>query len=69
MSNRPAGATTPDALFVHDMKNQLGIILGFCELLMDTTPPSDPRHVDVLEIQKAALAAAALLAQITPTSP
>lgn len=58
----------PDGLFIHDMKNQLGIILGFCELLMDTTPPSDPRHVDVLEIQKAATAALALLAPIAPTA-
>lgn len=47
-------------LFIHDMRNQLGIILGYAELLLEAMPPSDPLRTDVLEIQKAALAALAL---------
>jgi hypothetical protein len=43
----------------HDLKNQLGIILGFCDLVLDATPPSDPRHGDIVEIRSAALTAIA----------
>ena len=48
------------ALF-HDLRNQLGIILGFCDLLLEATPPPDHRHGDVVEIRTAAVTAIARL--------
>ena len=40
-------------VFVHDMRNQLGIIIGYSALLLDTMPADDPRRADVDEIRKA----------------
>jgi hypothetical protein len=40
----------------HDLKNQLGIVLGFLDLLIEDTPESDPRRADLLEVRKAARA-------------
>ena len=48
----------------HDMKNQLGIILGFSDLLMQEMDPADARRVDLQEIHTAATRAMALLADI-----
>jgi hypothetical protein len=45
----------------HALKNYLAIILGYAELLDQATPESDSRREDVVEIHKAALAAARLL--------
>jgi signal transduction histidine kinase len=47
--------------FVHDMKNQLGIIIGFSNLLLDEMTPDDPRRADLDEVRKAGEAALALL--------
>ena len=44
------------------MKNQLGIILGFSELLLDEMEQADPRRGDVQEIQTAANRAMELMA-------
>ena len=41
---------------VHDLKNQLGIILGFIDLLIEDTPEPEPHRADMLEIRKAARA-------------
>jgi hypothetical protein len=43
------------------MKNQLGIILGFSELLLEEFATGDPRRDDVQEIHKAAGRAMELL--------
>jgi hypothetical protein len=37
----------------HDLKNQLGIILGFSELLLADMADDDPRRPDVMEIRGA----------------
>ena len=50
----------------HDFKNQLGIILGFSEILLAEAAASDPRRDDLEEIHKAATAALALLARLYP---
>ena len=50
-----------DRKFVHDMKNMLGIIIGYSTLLLDDMPADDPRRADVDEIRKAGEAAVALL--------
>ena len=50
-----------DRKFVHDMKNMLGIIIGYSTLLLDEMSPDDPKRADVDEIRKAGDAAVALL--------
>ena len=42
-----------DRKFVHDMKNQLGIIIGYSSLLLDEMPADDAKRADVDEIRKA----------------
>ena len=46
---------------VHAFKNQLAIIIGFSDLLLSDLPESDPKRNDILEINRAAHAALALL--------
>ena len=48
----------------HDMKNQLGVILGFSDLLLEEMDPADPRRGDVQEIHTAAARAMELLARL-----
>ncbi|MCX7010937.1 MAG: PAS domain S-box protein, partial [Kiritimatiellaeota bacterium] len=48
----------------HDFNNLLQAILGFCELLLAHTPQADPRHEDVIQIQRAAERAADLTRQL-----
>ena len=65
LTPRPSGALSSSeesvcALF-HQLNNRLGVILGFCELLLLDMPATDPRCGDVLGIKKAADSAAALL--------
>ena len=50
-----------DRLFVHDLKNLLGIIIGYSALLLDEMPGDDSRRPDVDEIRKAGEGALALL--------
>ena len=49
------------------MKNQLGIVLGFSDLLMQELDPSDARRADLLEIHTAARRAMELLEVIPAT--
>ena len=50
----------------HDFKNQLAIIRGFAEILLDEAAADDPRRRDLEEIHKAAVAALDLLARVYP---
>ena len=50
----------------HDFKNQLGIILGFSDLLIAESAAGDPRRGDFEEIHRAARAALGLLARLFP---
>ena len=43
------------------MKNSLAIVLGYTDLLLDEFEPGDRRRADLLEIQKAANTAIALV--------
>ena len=54
MGKQPPHTLSPQA--IHDLKNQLGIILGFIDLLIDDTPESAPQRADLLEIRQAARA-------------
>ena len=47
--------------FVHDMKNLLGIVIGYVNLLIDESPAGDPRRADLEEIRKAGEGALALV--------
>jgi signal transduction histidine kinase len=48
---------------VHALKNQLGIVIGFAELLVMEADRDDPRRRDLEEIHKAATAALALVVE------
>jgi signal transduction histidine kinase len=48
-------------MFVHDMKNLLGIIIGFSTLVLDDMAPEDPRRADLDEIRSAGEGALALV--------
>jgi hypothetical protein len=48
----------------HDMKNQIGIVLGFSDLLMQELAPGDTRRADLQEIHTAATRAMELLAML-----
>lgn len=50
----------------HDFKNQLAIIRGFAEILIDEAAADDPRRPDLEEIHRAAVAALDLLAHVYP---
>ena len=50
----------------HDLKNQLGIIVGFSELLLGETDLAHRHRVDIEEIRTAAQRALDLLASIPP---
>jgi hypothetical protein len=45
----------------HDLKNQLGIILGFSELLLQDLDPADQRYADIAEIRAAAMRSMAIV--------
>jgi signal transduction histidine kinase len=47
--------------FAHDMKNQLGIVLGYATMLLDEMAGDDLRRADLQEVRKAAEAALTLL--------
>ena len=53
-----------DARWRHDVKNQLGIVLGFSELLIEDLEPTSPVRADLEEILKAARRAMVLVEQI-----
>jgi len=48
----------------HDFNNLLTVILGFCELLLADLGADDPRHADIVEIQKAGVSGAGLTQQL-----
>ena len=50
----------------HDFKNQLAIIRGFAEILLDEAAAGDPRRRDLEEIHRAAVTALDLLGRVYP---
>lgn len=50
----------------HDMKNQLGIILGFADLMLQEIDAADPHRADIGEIREAAARAMELLGALKP---
>ncbi len=59
---------SPEAIWRHDLKNQLGIVLGFAELLLEDLAPGNPMRADLQEILKAGQRAMALVEDVSPKS-
>ena len=57
---------------MHDLNNQLAVILNYANFVLEDTPANDPRREDLLEIQRAAKRARdvtlGLLAQEPPSA-
>lgn len=51
------------------MKNMLGIVIGYSNLLLEETPADDARRADLEEIRKAGEAALALLQEWSASAP
>ena len=49
---------------IHRLKNHICVIVGFCDLLLADFPSDDQRHADLLEVQKAARDAMAMMPEI-----
>ena len=62
----PVSARGPQ--FEHALCNQVAIILGFCELLLDEIPQDHPLRGDLEEMHKAAAAAMVMLRSENPDS-
>lgn len=56
-----AGPHAAESRRLHNIRNQLSVILGFCDLLLGEIPEHDRKHGDLLEMRKAANAALTLL--------
>lgn len=52
----------------HDVKNLLGVVIGFTELILRDLDPQAPHREALLEIKKAGEGAAALAARIMETA-
>jgi signal transduction histidine kinase len=59
-------ADAKHALWRHDLKNHLGIVLGFSEVLLAQLDSADPLRADVEEIHAAAQRAMELVRSIDP---
>ena len=53
------------AATAHDLRNQLGIVLGFTQLLLCECPADDPRRADLEQTLRAARAALALVDKLS----
>ena len=62
----PVADNMPTAKWRHDLKNQLGIVLGYSELILQDLDRANPMRADLEEILKAAQQAMSLLGQIEP---
>lgn len=60
MSQDP-GYNPGDSRRLHNVRNHLAVIVGFCDLLLGEIPENDRKHADILEMRKAAHAAMTLL--------
>jgi two-component system cell cycle sensor histidine kinase/response regulator CckA len=54
---------------VHDLNNQLGVILNFTTFVLEETGPDDPRREDLLEILNAAKRARDVTQQLLASPP
>ena len=55
---------SPSGDVIHQLKNHIAIIVGFCDLLLTEIPEDDRRRADFLHIHKAGRDAMALLPEV-----
>ena len=55
----------PESPLVHQLKNHLSIVIGFCDLLLSDLPTDDPKRVDIQEVRKAGQAALDLIPDLS----
>ena len=55
------GSITLDRAAIHQLSNQLAVIIGFVELMLADASPNDPHHQDLVEVRAAAVEAAKLI--------
>ena len=60
----PEQQPSPAQKALHDIGNHLAIAVGFADLLLESIPPDDARHADVLEVRNAAHAAMKLIPEL-----
>jgi hypothetical protein len=56
-----AADLSPEPPELHQLKNHLSIIIGFCDLLLGDLANNDPKRVDIQEMRKAGQAALEML--------
>jgi signal transduction histidine kinase len=54
---------------VHDLNNQLAVILNYTSFVLEDTPADDPRRDDLLEIQRAAQRARDVTLELLESTP
>ena len=64
MTGAPRPDPERDSEVIHRLKNHLAIIVGFADLVVAEAAADDPRRADLLEIQKAARDAIAMMADV-----
>jgi hypothetical protein len=55
---------TTESEVVHQLKNHLGIVISYAELVMDSTSADDPLQADLIIIRQAARDALGLTAHL-----
>jgi hypothetical protein len=50
-----------EARRVHNVRNHLAVIIGYCDLLLPQLQEQDPMRADIVEMRKAATSAMMLL--------
>ena len=54
---------------MHDLNNQLAVILNYTSFVLEDTPAGDPRREDLLEIQRAAQRARDVTLELLESQP
>ena len=54
---------------MHDLNNQLAVILNYTTFVLEDTPADDPRREDLLEIQRAAQRARDVTLELLESQP
>ena len=55
----------PESPLIHQLKNHLAIVIGFCDLLLSDLPKDDPKRGDIQEMRKAGQAALELIPELS----
>jgi hypothetical protein len=62
-------STLDDRQLLHQFKNYLAVIVGFCDLMLADLPANAPQQGDVIEVRKAAQSAMDLLPELARRLP